>query len=821
MRRYLSFAAAALATIGLVYTLDSRQLLPAPLGKLLSPQHGIWQNAEPANQSFNLNLSFPQLSEPVSVYIDERLVPHVVAQNEPDLYFVQGYLHARFRLWQMEFQTHAAAGRISEILGPGPDNRILNYDRSMRRLGMVYAAEQSVKEVEKSPESLSQYQAYADGVNAYIDQLTISELPIEYKLLGYFPEKWSLLKTALFLKYMSYDLAGAESDLEFTNARANFSQMDYEQLYYFLADSLKPVIPNTGLNPYPSVPAVNMEPPADADSLYFSFLNSEDTVSNVPDNKPNPENGSNNWAVSGAKTASGRPILANDPHLSLNLPALWFEMQLTTPEFSAYGVTFPGSPNVIIGFNEHISFGFTNAGRDVKDYYEIKFKDGTKSEYWFNGEWKKADKRVEIIRVKGQPDLLDTVSYTLFGPVMYDDTYRADDQAERYLAVRWKAHDPSNDGRAFYELNHAKNLEDYKAAIQYLTCPGQNCIFASKTGDIALTQQGVFPAKWRRQGDFIMKGTDSSYMWRGMIPVEENPRMINPERSYVSSANQLAVDGSYPYYTGTEFPIYRGYMINRLLDSMQGITPKQMMELQMNDYDAKAEFAKPILMRTNPASLNESARKYFDLFRNWDFRKAVGSEGATVFEFWWQQLQRAVWMDEFEQTDLMMPWPSEFTLVESLKRDSAYTFIDNISTSQKESLEDLLTQSLNLASDTLDKIAATTGLAWEKVKATRVNHLLKVIAPFNRTNLPIGGGKGVINATAADHGQSWRMVIHMTDDIEAYGIYPGGQSGNPGSRYYDSFVDDWAAGKHYRLLFMKRGTTSDPQIKWTMEFRKG
>jgi penicillin amidase len=197
-----------------------------------------------------------------------------------------------------------------------------------------------------------------------------------------------------------------------------------------LADSLKPVIPNTTLNPYPTVPAVNLDPPADADSLYFSFLNG-DTISNVPDTKPNPENGSNNWAVSGAKTASGRPILANDPHLSLNLPALWFEMQLTTPEFSAYGVTFPGSPNVIIGFNEHISFGFTNAGRDVKDYYEIKFKDGTKSEYWFNGEWKKAEKRVEIIRIKGEPDLLDTVSYTLFGPVMYDENFRADDQAEQ------------------------------------------------------------------------------------------------------------------------------------------------------------------------------------------------------------------------------------------------------------------------------------------------------------------------------------------------------------------------------------------------------
>lgn len=820
MRRILSFAAAALATIGLVYLLDSRQVLPAPLGKLLSPQHGVWQNAEPVDQSYNLTYSFPQLTAPVSVHIDDRLVPHVVAQNEPDLYFVQGFLHAKFRLWQMEFQTHAAAGRISEILGEGPEGRILNYDRSMRRLGMVYAAEQSVKEMEKSPASLAQYEAYAAGVNAFIDQLTIAELPIEYKLLGYYPEKWSLIKTALFLKYMSYDLAGSESDLEFTNARSVFSSIEFEQLFYYLADSLKPVVPNTVQHPYPVMPAMNLDPPANADSLYFSFQ--ADTVSTILENKPNPENGSNNWAVDGSKTASGRPILCNDPHLGLNLPSLWFEMQLTTPEFSAYGVSFPGSPNIIIGFNEHISFGFTNAGRDVKDYYDIRFQDKTKSAYWFNGAWKPADKRVEIIKIKGGKTLLDTVAYTIFGPVMYDDQYKVDNnQPERYLAVRWKAHDPSNDGKAFYDLNHAKNYEDYQSAIKNLTCPGQNAIFAAKTGDIAITQQGEFPAKWRRQGDFIMSGTDSSYMWKGMIPMEENPRMVNPERHYVSSANQLSVDGSYPYYTGTEFPIYRGYIINRMLDSMQGITPEDMMRMQMNDYVVKAEFARPILLRTNPAQLSQSARKYYGLFKQWNLRDEIGSEGATVFDFWWQELQRQIWDDEFEQSDLPMPWPSEFTLVESLLRDSVYAFTDNINTDKKENLEELLAQSLNLVSDTLDKLAAQNRLAWEKQKGTRVNHLLKVIQPFNRSNLPIGGGKGVINATSADHGQSWRMVIHMTDEIEAYGIYPGGQSGNPGSKYYDNFVDDWAAGKHHRLLFMKRGEISDPKIKWTMEFRKG
>lgn len=820
MRRILLFAAAALATFGLIFLFNSRDILPAPLGKLLSPQHGLWQNAEPVNKNFNGTFNFPELSAPVSVYMDDRLVPHVVAQNEPDVYFVQGFLHAKFRLWQMEFQTHAAAGRLSEILGEGKDGSLLNYDRSMRRLGMVYAAEQAVKEMEKHSASRMQYEAYAKGVNAYIDQLTIAELPVEYKLLGYYPERWSMLKTALFLKFMSFDLAGSESDLEFTNARGVFSQMDFEQLYYYLADSLKPVIPPTEKNSYPSAAAFPMDFPPQADSLYFDFQG--DSLTNIMEPKPNPENGSNNWAVSGAKTSSGRPILCNDPHLGLNLPSLWFEMQLTTPEFSAYGVSFPGSPNIIIGFNEHISFGFTNAGRDVKDYYDIRFQDTSMNSYWFNGAWKPTDKRVEIIKIKGGRELLDTVAYTHFGPVMYDNNYKVHPQITRYLAVRWKAHDQSNDGRAFYELNKATNYEQYQSAIQHLTCPGQNCIFASKSGDIALTQQGAFPAKWRRQGDFVMSGIDSSYMWRGIIPMAENPRMVNPDRNYVSSANQLSVDGSYPYYTGTEFPIYRGYMINRLLDSMNAISPKQMMQMQMNDYSAKAELARSILLRTPTAALQGSAGKYFELYRNWNMRLEPGSEGATVFEFWWQELERSIWSDEFSQSVLPLPWPSEFTLVESLLRDSVYSFTDNILTQDKvETLEDQLALSLNKVADTLDQLAAAGRLAWEKKKDTRVAHLLKVIEPFNRSHLLIGGGKGVINATSADHGQSWRMVIHMTDDIEAYGIYPGGQSGNPGSKYYDNFIDDWAAGKHHRLLFMKRGTTSDPAIKWSMEFRKG
>lgn len=815
--RLLFLAGAALFTIGLIYVLNGSQVLPAPLGKLLSPQHGVWQNAEAVDASFDGDISIRGLKGNTDVYIDERLVPHVFAEQEDDLYFVQGYLHAKFRLWQMEFQTHAAAGRLSEILGEGPDSRILQYDRSMRRLGMVYAAERSMEEMEKSPASKAQYEAYSNGVNAYIDQMTEAELPLEYKLLGYYPEKWTPFKTALFLKYMSYDLAGREDDLEFSNARDNFSKVDFESIFNILSDSLKPVVPNTIENPYPATPVVELSPPANADSLYYSFRN--DSLTAADPFKPARENGSNNWAVAGSKTKSGRPILANDPHLGLNLPSLWFEMQLTTPEFSAYGASFPGSPNVIIGFNEHIAFGFTNAGRDVKDYYEIQFQDQGNNAYLYNGEWKPSTKRVEIIRIKGQPVLRDTVVYTHFGPVMYDHTFKASEREVRNLAVRWKAHDSSNDGLAFYGLNHAKNYEEYLAAIRNLSCPGQNCIFASRSGDIGIWQQGEFPSKWRRQGDFIMPGTDSSYMWKAMIPQSENPHMVNPQRGYVSSANQLSTDSSYPYYTGNVFPVYRGYIINRMLDSASQITPEDMMKMQCDNYNVKAEFAREILLRTNTNVLDETARKYFETFRSWNLRNDIGSMGATVFELWWQQLQQLIWNDEFSVAGVPLPWPSEYALVESLKNDSAYKFTDDINTPGKESLEDMLALSLKKASDSLSRLEREGRVQWEKAKDTRITHLLKVVDPLSRLHVPVGGGKGIINATNRDNGPSWRMVVHMTDGIEAYGIYPGGQSGNPGSRYYDNFIDDWAAGKYYGLWMMKKEENKDKRIRWTMRFR--
>jgi penicillin G amidase len=802
------FLLAAIVTVGLIFMLNTKKVLPAPLGALLAPQHGLWQNAESANKNYSEDLKFTNLKGKATVYFDERLVPHVFAEQENDAYFVQGYLHAKFRLFQMELQTNVAAGRAAEMVG----EVAVNHDKEFRRLGMVFAAEKALVAMEADAETKAICDAYTAGVNSYIETLTESTLPVEYKLIGYKPEKWSNFKTALFLKLMSNDLASYDEDFELTNAKHFFTPEDFNLLYPSIQDSLDPIIPRgTKFAPASIVPIA----PKNVDSAYFSA----DLVSAIEFEKPHPNNGSNNWAVSGKKTQSGAPILCNDPHLGLNLPSIWYEMQLSTPSFNAYGATFPGSPSVIIGFNDSCAFGFTNGGRDVRDYYEIKFKDESRSAYWFNNEWKPTTFRYEKIKVAGKPDVLDTVAYTVFGPVMYDKSFTGGKQTNnKNYAVRWKAHDAGNELKVFSDLNKAKNYNDYVAAAQNLHTPGQNCVFAAKNGDIAIRTQGEWPAKWKGQGDFVMPGTDSSYMWQGMIPQAEVPYQFNPERGYVSSANQKPVDETYPYYLGRRYPVARGLTLNKKLSGMQNIAVTDMQKLQTDNYSVYAAELIPVFVKElNKASLNPSEKKYVDLLSNWNFYYDIESKAATVFDLFYKQFKKDVYSDEFDKAPKPILIPFESTLIEASLKDSAYKFFDNILTPNKEMRNEMVVQSFKKVISKLDSLDTANNLVWGKFKGTHIDHLLK-LAPFNRPNLPIGGGTNILNATEDKHGPSWRMIVHLTPTTEAYGVYPGGQNGNPGSKYYDMFINDWAAGKYYLLWMMKQSEAKDSKVKFTLNF---
>lgn len=787
-----------------------------PFGNLLSPQCGFWQNAEAVDKNFSDDLHFPQLKEKASVYFDERMVPHVFAQNEEDLFFIQGYLHAKFRLWQMEFQTYAASGRLTEVLGAGPTNAYLNNDKNMRRVGMVFGAENSVKVMESDPATKAIMDAYTAGVNAYITTMPANELPLEYRLLNYKPEKWTNLKTSLFLKYMSYDLTGRENDLEYTNMRNILNEADFNKAFPISQDSLDPIIPKGTKFAPPGAPS---HIPANADSAYFQW---SDVSGVMPLPKPDRENGSNNWAVSGSKTQSGSPILCSDPHLGLNLPSLWFEMQMQTPQYNVYGVSLPGSPAIIIGFNDSCAWGVTNAERDVKDYYSIEFKDESRTQYRFNGEWKNCDMRVERYKIKGGADVIDTVAYTIFGPVQYDRTYTGNGRSKSSasLAVRWKAHDGSNELKTFCLLNRAKNYTDYTDAIKHFTCPGQNFVFADKRNEIAIWQQGAFPNKWKRQGDFVMPGTDSSYMWQATIPQEENPHIYQPERGFVSSANQMPTDTTYPYYLGGDYPPYRAVTINRYLRQKDNFTLKDMQTLQTLNYNVFAEIALPQLMdKIYIDDLTQEERNYLAIVQSWRKYNEAGEKGPAIFITWFSNLEHEIWDDELELASKPIMLPHESTLIEALLRnDTALKFIDNIKTPEVETIRDLVTAAFKATVPEIIRADKEGRLEWGKYKDTGIRHLLR-LSPLSRYHLSTGGGTHVINATSQFHGPSWRMIVQLSDKTEAVGVYPGGQSGNPGSPYYDSFVDSWAAGKYYPITIMAANDVND-KVKYIVNFEK-
>ncbi|SEV87611.1 penicillin amidase [Chitinophaga sp. YR573] len=802
--RLIPFAITAAITIGFIVTLDNKWGSLPPLGRLLSPQEGFWQNATPISKDYNEQLDLPGLKGKTEVWLDDRMVPHIFAENDADAYYVEGYMHARDRLWQMELQIFAASGRLSEILG----SKMLNYDRMQRRKGMIYAAELALKEMEADPTTKTAIESYTAGVNAYINSLTTAELPIEYKLLNYKPEPWTPLNSGLLLKLMAQDLAGAANDLEYTNARRLFSKSDFDLMYPDFGDSIDPIVPaGTHFDPA----TVKATPPPD------SIIRLAGKLLNFKEDKPDPDNGSNNWAVAGSKTRSGAPILCSDPHLNLSLPSLWYEVQIHTPEMNVYGASLPGAPGVIIGFNDHIAWGVTNGEEDVKDYYQMQFRNGHK-QYLFNGQYHDATERIEKISIRDSKPYYDTVAYTVWGPVLFDNTFPDTTAGGQYLAMHWKALDPSNELRTFLLLDKAHNYDDYLAALKHYACPAQNFVFATKQGDIAIWHNGQYPLRWKDQGKFIMPGSDSTFAWQGYIPMDQNPHMHNPERAFVSSANQHPADSTYPYNYIGDYDLFRGKRINEVLSAANQITVQDMMQLQNDNMNLFARAAVPLLKK-HLTSVSPSEKPYFKLLSDWNLQNSPDSKGATIFYIFWDQLMNLIWNDDLgTKMALQMPW--EKTTLLWLIRDSSMHFIDNIETPEKETLSSLVNQAFKITTDSVQILDSQKILEWGRYRGTDIRHLTRSLPAFSAMHLPTGGGRHIVNATKQTHGPSWRMVVQLSDKTEAYGIYPGGQSGNPGSPFYDNAVQDWVQGKYYLLHVFNPTEHDDPAIRFKMVFGK-
>ncbi|MFC7666618.1 penicillin acylase family protein [Hymenobacter humi] len=509
--------------------------------------------------------------------------------------------------------------------------------------------------------------------------------------------------------------------------------------------------------------------------------------------------------MSGAKSASGYPLLANDPHLQLNLPSIWYQIQLNAPGVNVYGVTIPGAPTVIIGFNENAAWGVTNVAADVLDFYQLKFKDRTRREYWHDGSWKPVRRVVERIKVRGRPDRLDTVLYTHHGPVVYDKPEKPFlPQTPTAHAMRWTAHDGADEIMTLYRLNRARSYADYTAALASWASPAQNFIFADNEKDIAIWPNGRFPLKWRDQGKFILDGTNPAYDWQGWIPQAQNPHVKNPARGFVSSANQFSAGPDYPYYLNWTFaPYERGHRINQRLAAMRQVTPDSLRQLQNDVLDLNAQLMLPKMLAlvAQAAAADTPEAKVLAELRRWPYQYAADAIGPSVFNLWYNNLVKRLWEDDFgsKVTKMEMRFPDRDRTNNLILNQPNSPWIDDRRTPAKETLPQLALQSLRFATDSLTRKFGPLGPKWRwaNQKSTDILHLLQ-LPGFGQMDVDCGGGAGIVNATSERNGPSWRMVVALGPQVQAYGVYPGGQSGNPGSPYYNNLLETWRVGQARR-----------------------
>jgi len=794
--KVVKFLLSLLITVTLIYLLDNRWVVNGnpvpPLGKFLDPFHGFWRNLERNQNRAPLDeFTVPGLKGKVTIILDSLAIPHLFAENDEDLYFAQGYVTAMHRLWQMELQTHAAAGRVSEIVGPVG----LNNDRYMRRLGMGFGAEQALQLMQSNPTARMIVEQYTNGINAYIATLNDQNLPFEYKLLDYKPERWTPLKCALVLMNMSRLLNMGDKDIEMTNALKLFGKDAIALLYPDHEMEEDPVVDKPG--------GWNFDP-IKLDTVPLAVPDELIALHKMPGS--DPDNGSNNWAVAGSKTKTGSPILCGDPHLTLSLPSIWYVLQMNAPGVNTMGASLPGAPGIVIGFTDSVAWSITNAQRDLVDWFKIKYFDDKREKYFLDDGWVHTRKVVERFVVRGQQDVYDTIVYTHWGPVTYDRNFHGENNLNDY-SFRWTAHHVGEELMTLYKLNRARNHADYMEALDHFASPGQNFVFASVSGDVAMRVQAKYPVRRKNEGKFVLDGTKSSEGWQAFIPNAHNVMDKNPARGFVSSANQYPADSSYPYYiTAPEYETYRNRRINQVLRESGDITVEDMMKLQNDNYNLKAAESVPVFLSYLDSTLfNAEERDAYTILKSWNYFNDVESMGASYYEAWLNNLEPLVW-DEMESEKLDLARPTIYNTIKLIKEKPDLIFFDLQQTAEKETAKDIVQKAFSLAVEDIADWKAehpNTEPGWADFKDSYIGHLLRLQPLSVHVRAP--GNSDIVNALSKTHGPSWRMVVSLEKTgLKAWGVYPGGQSGNPGSRFYSNLIDRWTKGQYYQFSFLHK-----------------
>jgi penicillin G amidase len=803
--------------------------LPA-LGPTFNPTTGAWTMAADATAPVNETLTIPGLAQPVRVIFEKDGTAHVVAQTDPDLFLAVGYVHARFRLFQMDLMRRQGEGLLSQVVGKAA----LDNDRFELQLGLLRTAQQEWTQADEVTKAA--FTAYAHGVNDRIEEIKrLHQLPVMFTLLGYEPQPWTPIDTLIVKGDMTQTLNFNDTPL--VMALLNKS------LGANLTSSWFPVLPPNPQSPYdpgpyptkPTVaPIAAMRAVTDSEAATAAALH--DRMAALPPGLLAATGGaSNNWAVSGAKSVSGGALMAGDPHLHLTLPSIWFQLTEDSPDYHTSGVSIPGTPVVLIGHNQHISWSLTDAQNQQTFFYEEKEDPAHPGQYFWKGAWKDYSTVSYDIPVLGGPTDHLTVRLSTHGPVI----------SERGLttSVWWAGNIPSQDFEVLMRIGQASDYKGFRDALRDWHSPTHNFVYADDAGNIGLISAGYYPLVAQGQPWLPMPGT-GEYDVTGTVPYDDIPQVYDPPAGVIWSANQRQVGPDYPYYIGTASnffnPGYRANEIHRVLSQDRKLSAADMMALQTDTRDFLASEITPVLMKAlDGEQLTTGEQTARDLLTGWDFRMETGSAAASIwwtfwqaylaqsFDPWWKAKNVTVDRHELDNAlgqDLEAwalagialcqppgPCPSAAVCPPGAMCPIPSTF---------QPVNPALVQAFRAAFSSLTSILGPDPASWTwgRIHTRELENLAQVsglsygpLPDRGDGNTPLAAG-----GSPSTHGPSWRMVVDWGTHT-FNGIYPGGQSENPASTWYENKVDSWWNGLYAPMLSADQAAFAPGAATWAMQ----
>lgn len=742
--------------------------------------------------------SLKNLTDSVVVYRDSFAMPHVYAKNSADLYRVTGYLVAQDRLWQMDLLRRVTMGRLCEIFG----RDLLDADILMRSLRIQDKTERIF--LETSPEIKAAFEAYADGVNQYIEEHQ-DKLPLEFKILGYKPEPWKPQHSVNLVGYMAWDLNGswvAEAVLHKIKKKLGREK----------AVELVPLFDTAQSVVFPGTLAQNTNDEWETELISANRKLQQLGLSVFY--------GSNNWAVGPQKSENGKPILANDMHLGLMAPGVWYQMhQVVEGELNVTGVMLPGAPLIVSGHNSSIAWGMTNVMNDDIDFYQEEINPEDSNLYKIDGEWKPLLTRTERIAVKGEDTIIKKLRFTHRGPII-SELKKIDGET---ISMHWLGNEWSNEIRSIYLLNRARNWNDFRSAISSFISVSQNLVYADTAGNIGLYCGAGVPLR-KGQAWEVQPGNTTEFDWKGLVPFDSLPHYYNPDGGFAVSANNKTAPASYPYYISYwyDLPFRYNRIKNKLLETEKH-TSESFKTIQTDFYSENVKFYLSDLIEIlKHLELNVTEKEGFTILQQWDMNMDANQAAPAIYETFFINLLKNIFADEMGE-ELYKEFISDKVLVRNnlhrvwITRQSG--FIDNVNTSEKEAFTDIVALSFKEAVKQIadDFGGNPSGWKWGDMHKVVINHplgsvkVLNVLFKLNRGPFETGGSFHTVAPYAykytkpfeSTHGASQRHVYVLGNWDESWTILPTGISGIPSSPYYCSQTEHYIHNKYKHDWFSR------------------